>query len=622
VADVFISYVSQDRAIAAHMARGLEASGLSVWWDRHIRGGAEFSLEIELELDAASVVVVLWSAGSRNSQWVRDEAAEARDKGKLIPLRLDEMQPPLGFRQVQSLAFASWDGDANAAVFANLVNSIGHVLGNPAPPPLPARIAHAEASDRRSVARAESQSRVTPVGPQKSIAVLPFVNMSSDRENEYLCDGISEELITALSKVPGLRVAARTSSFAFKGKSEDIRAIGERLGVTTVLEGSGRKVGNRLRITAELINIADGFHLWSERYDRELQDVFAIQDDITGAIVEALKVKLAGGVGSAERHTKDIEAYQLYLKGRYFWNLRMAAGLTRAIEFFNQALALDPDYAVALAGLADCYNLANYYRLLPARETFPKAKAAAQKALELNSALAEPHASIGFAKLFYDWDIEGAEAAFERALELDPRYATAHQWYGMCLMIDGRFEEAVAAWRRAQELEPLSLSINASWGWPYYFCRDYDQAIKHFRAALEINPDFIMAQYWLGLAYAQKSMYAEALAELEKANTLAGTDPFVLAALGYASAVAGRPTAALTVLKELNQLAEQRYVSAYDRAVVYAGLRDTEQTLEWLAKAYDEHYSLLVWLKDEPMFDWLRSDPDFRLLLSRIESNA
>ena len=457
---------------------------------------------------------------------------------------------------------------------------------------------------------------------QKSIAVLPFVNMSSDRENEYLCEGISEDLIAALSKVPGLRVASRTSSFAFKGKSEDIRAIGERLSVAAVLEGSGRKVGSRLRITAQLINIADGFHLWSERYDRELQDVFTIQDGITRAIVEALKIKLAGGVDSAERHTKNIEAYQLYLKGRYFWNFRTAAGLTRAIELLNQALALDPDYAVALAGLADCYNLAYYYRVLPPRQAFPKAKAAAKKALDLNSALAEPHASIGFAKLFYDWDVKSAEAELKHALELDPRYATAHQWYGMCLMTEGRFEEAVATWQRAQELDPLSLSINASWGWPYYFRRDYDEAIKHFQTALEINPDFLVARHWLGLAYIQKSMYAEALAELEKANRLSPTDPMVLAALGYASAVSGQPTAALTVLKELNELAEKRYVSAHDHAVVYAGLGDTEQSLEWLAKAYDEHYPLLIWLKDEPLFDGLRSNPDFRSLLSRIESNA
>jgi len=321
----------------------------------------------------------------------------------------------------------------------------------------------------------KDQDATTKTHP--SIAVLPFTNLSVDKEQEYFCDGMAEEIISALTHVEGLHIVARTSAFAFKGEKLDVREIGKRLNVGTVLEGSVRKAGNRLRISAQLINVADGYHLWSEKYDRDMEDIFAIQDEISLAIVDKLKVKLLGEEKAAlvKRYTDNLEAYSLYLKGRYHWSKRTPEGIKKAIQHFKQVIEKDPNYALAHAGLADCYSMLEQARVLPAKEAFPKAKAAVTKALEIDETLAEAHTSLAFVRWYYDWDWAGAEKEFLRAIELNPNYPTGHQWYAVYLAEMGRPAEAISEIKKAQELDPLLVIINIASAWILICARQYDQ---------------------------------------------------------------------------------------------------------------------------------------------------
>jgi TolB-like protein/Flp pilus assembly protein TadD/predicted Ser/Thr protein kinase len=454
--------------------------------------------------------------------------------------------------------------------------------------------------------------------PEKSIVVLSFADVSRGRELEYLCDGIAEEIIGALTKVDGIRVVARTSAFSFKGKNEDIRTIARKLNVDAVLEGSVRMADNRLRINAQLINAADGYHLWSERYDRQMEDVFAIQDEITLAIVNKLKVTLLGGEREAlvKRSTEDVEAYNLYLKGRYFWNKRTETGYLKSLEYFRQAIDKDPTYAVAHAGIADSYDLLGWYGYLAPEEAFPRARTAAQRALGLNPTLAEAHASLGWISANYDWDWAAAEREYKRALELNPSYATAHQWYSEFLTYMGRHDESIAEGHKAQELDPLSIIINNDVGQVYYFARRYDEAIAQLRRTLEMDPDFAVAHYLLGLALAQKSLHDEAVEEGRIAATLAGEDDaLILSQLGVIYAVSGREAKARQVLAELEELSREKYASPFPVALVHAGLGEKDSAFEWLEKACEKRDHWVETLKVHPVLDGLRGDERYSKLL-------
>ncbi len=326
---------------------------------------------------------------------------------------------------------------------------------------------------------------------QRSIAVLPFVNSSADPENEYFSDGMTDELITALSKVEGLQVASRTSVFALKSLREDVRTLGSRLNVATVLDGTVRKAGNRIRITVQLSRVSDGRLLWSERYDREMSDVFAIQDEIAGTIVRTLRATLLGDLGDPTpvRYTANVKAYSLYLKGRFCWNRRTQEGIREGIQYFEQAIAEDPEYALAYSGLADSYALDLDYRGAPVFEGMERAKAEARKAIALDESLAEAHTSLGWVTFIYDWDWAGAEQQFRRAVELNPRYSTARQWYSWFLAAMGRFEESLEHGRIAVELDPASVSIRRSMGWLQYYARQYDAALDNLRRGLGHEPD-------------------------------------------------------------------------------------------------------------------------------------
>jgi len=454
----------------------------------------------------------------------------------------------------------------------------------------------------------------------RSIAVLPFVNASPDRENEYLSDGITDELINALAKVDGLRVASRTSVFALKGKPQDVRAIGALLGAAWVLEGTLRRSGDRLRIAAQLSSTEDGQLLWSERFDRTFADVFAIQEEIAQTIVDTLRVAPFAefAAPSPKRRTENITAYGLYLRGRYAWNTRTQEGITEAIRYFEQAIAEDPRYAPAYTGLADSYALQLDYRSVPVAEGFALAKQYARKALELDETVAETHASLAWTLFIYDWDWEGAGREFRRALELDPRYATAHQWYAFWLTARGRLDEALVEAHTALELDPASVSIRRSVGWVYYYARRYDQARYHMARAIAMNPTAAETYRVLGLVLAHQNQWDEAERVLREGMTLPGAATYTAAALGYVLARAGKRTEAEELLAELEAQRQRDYVSPVAFATLYLGLDDHERALDWTERALEERRGWLAYLRVNPLLDPLRGQPRFEAMIQRL----
>lgn len=467
--------------------------------------------------------------------------------------------------------------------------------------------------------------RVTPVpiaAPSAAtLAVLPFVNLSPDPDNEYFSDGLTEELMSALCKVSGLRVVARTSAFAFKGKEADARTVGRQLNVGALLLGSVRKAGTRLRITAQLVNVMDGYQFWSEQYDRPLDDVFTVQDEITQAIVSVLKLTLLGGEGErgARPASINVEAYELYLKGRHFWNKRTEQGFDKAIGCFGQALALDARYAPALAGLADCYTTLGIYGARAPEDVMPLAKDAAAKALSIDPSLAEAHTSLGCVRATFDFDWPGAEREFRRAVELKPSYPTAHHWYALnCLVPLCRFDEALSQLEAARDLDPLSPVVATSVGVVHYFARDYERAAAAYRQALEIDEHFGMAYFFLGLTCVAQGGLEDAIAKLEHAQRLVGHTAEVTAALAYAYGRAGRADDAEALLAELLARCKRGYVSPTLISEVHVGRGDRQRALQALEEAARARATDLVWLRVRPVFDPLRDDPRYEALLAQM----
>lgn len=466
--------------------------------------------------------------------------------------------------------------------------------------------------------------------PDKSIAILPFVDLSQARDQEYFCDGISEEILDALAKVEGLRVVARTSSFAFKGRNADVSEIAQKLNVGNVLEGSLRREGNRIRVAVQLVNARDGFHMWSQTFERELQGVFAVQDEITRAVVDALKIKLAVALPAHKK--PNTEGYDLYLKGRYFLNRKTQADAQRAIDYFEQALAKDPNDAMAYAGLSDSYSsLVFPLGAVAPREVMPKAKEAALRALAIDNGLGEAHASLAYITFFYDWDWAAAEKEFKRALELNPNNADTHHWYSHFLMGQGRIEESLTQSKRALELSPFDMLMNVHLSWHCLYARQYDQALDQIEKTIEMDKNFAQAYPWLGLIQEQKGRYPEAIAAFQKAiNLFPGGSSIAEAELAHTYAVSGNREAAQKIIAELQELAKTKYVSSFQIAAIYAGLCDgparnasparteKDQAFAWLEKAYEERSDGLVNLNADQRFDNLRSDPRFKDLARRI----
>ena len=450
-----------------------------------------------------------------------------------------------------------------------------------------------------------------PVDPIQSIAVLPFVDDAGDAEAEYLNDKIAESLINSLSKLPKLRVVPRSVVAGYKGLQVDPRKVGEELNVRAVVTGKMRRHGDMISIQADLIDLDNVAQLWGQHYDHKLSDVILVQEDISRDIFENLRLKLN------VEEKKQLEAYRLYLKGRNAWNKRTADGLQQGIDFFNQAIAIDSNYAAAYAGLADCYNMLVVYGRLQPKEGFPKAKEAAMKALEIDENQAEAHTSLAFIKFRYDWDRVETEREFQTAIRIKPGYAPAHQWYSSYLVAVERFDEAIAEAKRTEELEPLSFVASSHLGWIYYLSGKNDLAIEQCKKILVLDPNSFPARRYLGLAYEAKGMYAEAINEFQTGVKLSGS-PLMLALLGHAYAASGRRAEAQQVLKDLEQLQSQRYVSPYTVAAIYAGLGNQEQAFTWLERAVEERDVWLMNLKVDPVFAKLRSNRKFDDLLARI----
>jgi serine/threonine protein kinase/tetratricopeptide (TPR) repeat protein len=454
-----------------------------------------------------------------------------------------------------------------------------------------------------------------------SIAVLPFEDLSPAKNNEYLCDGISDTLINALTNIEGLWVPARTSAFCFKGKTQDIREIGQKLGVENVLEGGVQIAGDNLRVTARISNVQDGRQVWSEIYNRKMADLFSIQDDIAKAIVTELKIKLLGerGVPLVKNYTQNLEAYRLYLQGISFWNRREGADLERAVQSFKKAIGIDPNYALAYAGLGDAYYIFGNNGFWPAEQAFPQAKAAALRALEIDNKLAEAHACLGSILGDYEWDFVGAEKELKLALDLNPSYATGHHYYAYHLVMQGRFEEAMREVRTARDLDPLSPRISANVGLFRYFERRYGEAVEELKKALEVDPNHSMTYMYLGWAYEAMGNYEEAVRSYHRSMELTANPIRPSAFLAGCYALMGKREEARKILSDLIEYSKANYLPPVGIAWVYSALGEKDQTFVWLAKAARERDPfLLMFVKPSHVFDPVRSDPRFVALMRKI----
>ena len=467
---------------------------------------------------------------------------------------------------------------------------------------------------------AGNSSIASPIGlPEKSIAVLPFENATRNMETEYLSDGISEALINSLTELQQLKVIARSTAFRYKGKQVDPQAVGRELKVRTVLMGVVRQLGDKLNVQVDLVDAVTGTQLWGQEYERRLVDVLAVKQALVREVTEKLSLKPTGEQEQRliQRDTSNPEAYQFYLRGRYYWNKRTAENVKKAIDQFQQAADKDPNYALAYVGLADCCLLQEDYIGTPASESYPKAKAFAQRALQLNSSLAEAHTSLGYVYTSL-WDWKQAEEEFKRSIKLDPNYSTAPHWYSICLLSLGRIGEAMTEIRHAHELDPLSAVIGTTLTYAWFAQGDVNASIAQCKEVIDLDPDYPRAHEYLGLGYLKQGRYPEAIAELQRAVELSGRERWPLRDLGYGYAISGKRAEALTVLKELEAKYEKKEALAQDFAAVYTGLGEKDQAFAWLEKDFQARSGLLAWIRWAPPFESLRSDPRCADLLRRM----
>lgn len=458
-------------------------------------------------------------------------------------------------------------------------------------------------------------------GAIHSVAVLPFENASGDPNAEYLSDGIAENLINSLSQLPNLKVMSRDSAFHYRGKEADAQTVGQALGVRAVFKGRVARQGDTLTISAELIDAHDNSHIWGQQYNRRLSDIFALQEEIAKEMTAALRVRLTGEEQRrlSKTYTASPEAYDDFLKGRYWWNKQSEEGARKGIEYFERAIANDPAYALAHAGLADCYISLASFGLVSAKEDYPKGKEWAEKALKLDDTLAAAHVSLASVKTDYEWDWEGGEKEALRAIELNPNLPEAHAAHAELLWTTGRFDESIQEGKRALELDPLSINYNTALAFTFFLARRYDQAIEQGAKILELDPKFIPAYYVRGVAYVKKSLYKEAMAEFEKGVSISPDDLGALTGLGYGYAVTGRRADAEKVLARLNELSKREFVSPVWMAKIYSGLGEKDKAFGSLERAYEDRSIVSVaYIKTNPMLDPLRSDPRYAELLQRL----
>jgi TolB-like protein/Tfp pilus assembly protein PilF len=457
----------------------------------------------------------------------------------------------------------------------------------------------------------------------QSLAVLPLENLAPDPDGDYFADSMTEALITGLAKIGSLRVVSRTSIMRYKNTQKSLPEIGKELSVDAIVEGSVQREGNRVRISTRLVRAATDQHMWADAYDRELRNVLILQNEVARTIAQQVQGKLTPEEHARLSTAREVDpgAYELAIKGRYFWVKRTEESINRALALFQQAVERDPGYAAAYSGLADCYSSLGFSFDVGSQrpaEVQPKAKAAAMKALELDDSLADAYTSLAYVKLNYDWDWHGAEVEFKRSLQLNPGYANGHHWHAHFLLSSGRRSEALEESKRALELDVLSPIMNVHLGWHYLYSRQYDRALDQLTKTLELDPNYGLAHWYRGLAYQQKGMYTEALRELAKARNLLKNSPIVEADIGHLHAVSGRKREAEGVIARLKKESARRYVNPYAIALIYVGLGLNDQGFEWLDTAFRERSDMLVYLRVDPRLDSIRSDPRFALLAGRV----
>jgi DNA-binding winged helix-turn-helix (wHTH) protein/TolB-like protein/Flp pilus assembly protein TadD len=460
--------------------------------------------------------------------------------------------------------------------------------------------------------------------PVRSIAVLPFRVLSSEKGDEYLSLGLADALITSLSQTRQVIVRQTEAVAKYQNTGKDPLEAGREQGVDAVLEGQVQRIGDRVRVTARLVRTSDGASLWADRFEEKFTNIFAVEDAVAEKVARTTILAMKGtGEAPAERltkrYTENNEAYEAYLKGRYMWNKRTVDSLQKALAYFQQAIRLDPNYSLAYVGLADTYTLLSFFTLAAPNDAFPKAKAAAEKALAIDSTLAEAYTALGQYKAYYEWDWNGAEEQFQKGIDLNPNYPLLHHWRSLNLIAMGRMDEARAAMRRALELDPLLLVTNVNLGRIDYYEGRYDQAIKQYQRALELDKDFMRTHLRLGLAYVQQGRYQEAVAEYNRALEIAGDTPQIRAHIAHVMAVSGKRSEALAALAALQERAKRQYVPPYDIALIYVGLGEKNKAFVWLEKAYNDHSTEMIYFKVEPMLAPLRSDSRYQDLLRRMK---
>ncbi len=457
----------------------------------------------------------------------------------------------------------------------------------------------------------------------KAVAVLPLEDLSDGTGHAYFADGMTEALITSLAKIKALRVISRTSAMQYRGANKSLPQIASELNVDAVIEGSILRSGERVRITAQLIHATSDQHLWAESYERDFRDILSLQSEIARQVANEVRIVLTPEELATLGSTRQVnpEAHELYLKGRYNWNKRTDDSVKKALSYFRRAIDCDPTYAQAYAGLADSYNILGYYNALPPMEAYPKGKAAALKALELDNSMPEAHATLGVVKRDFEWDWSGAGHEFQRAIELNPGCVEAYHWRSTLLSMLGRHSEALNEKTKALTIDPLSVVIRTDLARAYYFSRDYDQSLEQYRAALDMDPDFGSAHLWRAQVYEQKGLFEQAIEDLNTGMRLSGDSTFALAKFGQGCAMAGRKDEARAVLHQLNALSSKRYVSPYDVAMVHLGLQENDEAFVWLQRAFEQRSLWLGYLNVEPQLDPLRSDQRFQELFRRVGLN-
>jgi adenylate cyclase len=641
---VFLSYASEDTEVAACICKSLRDAGIEVWFDQNeLRGGAAWDAAIRRQIKTCALFMPVISRNSRarvegyfRLEWklaVDRSHLMAAEKPFLLPVVIDgtsegDARVPDKFHEVQ------WTWLRGGETPHAFVERVSHLLtlGEHVPGATLRSVAAArqggpvfaspEAARRAGGPTGEAAPSAAPglsAVSEKSIAVLPFVDMSQHKDQEYFTDGLTEELIGLLTRVPELRVPARTSCFYFKGKQATIAEIAQALNVAHVLEGSVRKSGNTVRIAVQLIRVETGYHLWSQTYDRTLVDIFKVQDEIAASVVQSLSATLLSAPPPGRTASPDSGAYQLYLRGHFHWNRRSPEEFRKAIRFFEQAIALDPNYALAFTGLADCYSLLPIYdRMAKATETMPQAKTAILRALAIDDNLSQAHASLGLILEIFDFDWIGAERQYQRAVELSPNSPVPHQWYGELLVNTGRFDAGLAEGRQAVELDPLSQVANLALGIQLNSAHRYTEAIAQLQKTLELGRTFADTNYFLFEAYANKEMYPEAVAAYVRQKQLDGEPAAEVGALEDAFARDSWPGFLKARIGALEAQGRAGQAVADELASLYARAGDADRALAWLERSYADRSARLTHLKVNARYDNLRADPRFADLLRRV----